>query len=366
MRKHALVVVAVMSMALVEPQAAQAQFSPHGVLGAVTSPLRHLLGRLPIPHRSRHRLPEHSAANVPPANAAPTGDTRLDRLGPTAWPSAYKDVMGYLFWPNDYSRQVKNRGFDVIVETIAGPLKAPVAATHPVSTTGAAAEDSANDCNAAAPEIGNWPEAQIEKTTQLSNVQQQALDKVQAQFDQSTKPLKIDCRDPGAIAPPDRLQALIQGLWSVRDTGLALHEVLRGFDDTLSGSEHNAFATDQHGNPPPTAGNASDAANKIMQACAEQNVGEAERMIKRLEQRARPTKEQSASFDNLHKVSTNMAKMLAGSCAQPVPNDPLARLDATGEQLTTMNYAATAMQIAFDDFYGKLDDQQKTRLESSR
>jgi hypothetical protein len=31
-----------------------------------------------------------------------------------------------------------------------------------------------------------------------------------------------------------------------------------------------------------------------------------------------------------------------------------------------MNYAATAVQIAFDDFYGKLDDQQKARLENSR
>jgi len=368
MRRRVLVVAAFMSIGLMQPQAAQAQFSPQGLLGAMTSPLRHLLHRLPVPHRHSPRASERAATNVPPAGAttAPAAGTRLDRLGPAAWQSAYKDVVGYLFWPNDYARPIKNRGFDVIAQTIAGPFKAPVVAARASSTTGAAAQDSTDDCNAAVPATDSWPEAQVKKTTQLSNVQQQALDKVQAQLDQSIKALKIDCRDPAENAPSDRLQALIGGLWSVRDTGVALHDALRGFDDTLSGNEHNAFAANQNVKPPPAAGNAADAANKAMQACAEQNVGEAERMIKQLEQRTRPTGEQSASLDSLHKVSTNMAKMLAGSCAQPVPNDPLTRLDAVDEQLTTMNYAATAVQIAFDDFYDKLDDQQKARLAGGR
>jgi LTXXQ motif family protein len=88
-------------------------------------------------------------------------------------------------------------------------------------------------------------------------------------------------------------------------------------------------------------------------------------MIMQIEQRVRSSKDQGASLNNLRKVSANMAKLLTGSCAQPIPADPLARLDAADEQLTTMNYAATTVQIAFDDFYGWLDDQQKARLNSA-
>jgi hypothetical protein len=59
-----------------------------------------------------------------------------------------------------------------------------------------------------------------------------------------------------------------------------------------------------------------------------------------------------------------MAKLLIASCAQPVPADPMARLDSADDQLTAMNYAATTVQVAFDDFYGKLDNEQKARFDS--
>jgi hypothetical protein len=49
-----------------------------------------------------------------------------------------------------------------------------------------------------------------------------------------------------------------------------------------------------------------------------------------------------------------MAKLLIASCAQPILADPMARLDAANDQLTAINYAATTVQIAFDDFYLKL------------
>ncbi len=56
--------------------------------------------------------------------------------------------------------------------------------------------------------------------------------------------------------------------------------------------------------------------------------------------------------------------MLMGSCAQPIPADPVARLDAAGDQLTAMNYAATTVQIAFNDFDSKLDNAQKARFDA--
>jgi hypothetical protein len=42
----------------------------------------------------------------------------------------------------------------------------------------------------------------------------------------------------------------------------------------------------------------------------------------------------------------------------------MARLDNANDQLTAMNYAATTVQIAFDDFYLKLSNDQKSRFYS--
>jgi hypothetical protein len=64
----------------------------------------------------------------------------------------------------------------------------------------------------------------------------------------------------------------------------------------------------------------------------------------------------------LHKTSTEMAKLLAVSCTQPVPADPLARLDDAESQLTRMNYAATSMEIAVNGFYAQLGEQQKAKF----
>ena len=70
------------------------------------------------------------------------------------------------------------------------------------------------------------------------------------------------------------------------------------------------------------------------------------------------------SFVNLHKASDDMAKLMIASCAQPVLSGPVARLDAADDQLTTMNYAATTLQIALNDFYAKLDNAQRGRFDT--
>jgi len=108
----------------------------------------------------------------------------------------------------------------------------------------------------------------------------------------------------------------------------------------------------------------SPAMNKQYQACATQNAEKAERLVKEIEMRVRPNKEQAASFENFHKVSSEMAKLLIASCAQPIPADPMARLDNANDQLTAINYAATTVQIAFNDFYARLDSAQKARFDA--
>jgi hypothetical protein len=258
---------------------------------------------------------------------------------------------------------LRGHGFGVIADTITGHFvlrkSVPTAAT-----TGSAVKNDAGDagsCHSTSTQ-NNWPAARVEQLMQLKNAQHDALDKLQAAVNHSTR--TVDCLD-AATAPPDRLRTLVQALWTVRDAGISIRTPLMTFLDTLDSAQKAQFVSQQPQSNSRDAKNAKSGMNKQYQACAGPNVEAAERMIKEIEQRVRPDKQQATRLENLHKVSSDMAKMLMASCAQAVPADPLARLDSAGDQLTAMNYAATSVQIAFDDFYGKLDNGQKARLDAN-
>jgi hypothetical protein len=239
-----------------------------------------------------------------------------------------------------------------------------------VATTGAARSDSGNDvsadqCNDASSADDRWPASRIEQLLQLSGAQHATLDKMQLAANDAVKTIKSNCRQLGDLSPPDRLRALVQALWVVRDGNMALRAPLKDFYESLTSAQKNSFAVQQPQNTPPPGDKTQGDANKQYQACAAQNLGSAERLVKEIEMKVKPDKTQAASLENLHKVSSDMAKLLIASCAQPIPADPLGRLDSASDQITAMNYAASNVQIALDDLYGRLSQTQKARFEAT-
>jgi len=351
------------------PDVGYAQLSPQGVIGGITRPFRQILGHYPRARHHRTGAARAAAAraaapgqpNEVPANTGP----RLGVVGPPAWPNAYEDLVGFTFWPDDYAPRLRGRGFDVIADTITGRFDLPRPAR--TATTGAAVRsDADNDpsvdrCGDASNSESNWPAARIEQMLQLSEAQHAALDKLQSAAVRSVKNIKADCRAPGALAPLDRLRTLVQTLWTVRDAGISMREPLKNFYDTLTTEQKNSFASLQpQSNLPPDP----KTMNKLYQACASQNLEKSERLIKTIEMRLRPDKGQSQSLENFGKASANMAKLMIASCAQPIPADPMARLDSANDQLTAINYAASTVQIAFGDFFSRLNNDQKARFDS--
>src|SRR6185437_14658180 len=142
------------------------------------------------------------------------------RAGPAAWVTAYEEVLGFAFWPDDYGAQFRSHGFDVVVDAITGRfdrMRAPR-----VATTGAAKNDtgsdvSADQCNDTSSTDDKWPASRIEQLLQLSDAQHATLDKVQLAANDAVKTIKSNCRQLGDLSPPDRLRALVQALWIVRD-----------------------------------------------------------------------------------------------------------------------------------------------------
>ena len=378
MRGHSLIFVAIFSSTLVLPEVAQAQFSPGGIINGITRPFRQALrhfGHYPL-HR-HHRAPaaaQRIPRATPPAKAAlPSNISRLGWVGPAAWPTAYEDVLGFTFAPNDYAIQLRERGFDVIANTITGRFDVSRVPTR-AATTGTAVRDAADDrhddaCRNRAPAQDDWPAARIQQVTKLSDEQRQALEKVQNTVDDSVKSIRANCRDSAALTAPNRLNALVRAIWTVRDAGISVRAPVRSFYDSLTPEQQASFVIKQPQSPanvdtkPPQ--DQQQQQQQQYQACAPQNVGAAERMIKEIEQRVRPNKDQTASLETLHKTATDMAKLVMASCMQPLPTDPVTRLEAADSQLIALNYAATTMQIAFNDFYSRLDDGQKKRLDAT-
>lgn len=356
---------------------AQAQLSPQGIIGGVTRPLRQMLGHFGhFPRSYRHR-PSSGARTAAPA-AAPAAaladrgapgsvKSRLGRAGPAAWVTAYEEVLGFAFWPDDYGAQFRSRGFDVIADTITGRSERMGVPTR-VATTGTARNDgndvSADQCNDASSADDKWPASRIEQLLQLSDGQHATLDKVQLAANDAVKTIKSNCRQTGELSPPDRLRALVQALWVVRDGDIAMRAPLKNFYESLTSAQKSSFAVQKPQNVL-APDDKTQGENKQYQACAAQNIGSAERLVKEIEMKVRPDKTQTASLENLHKISSDMAKLLIASCAQPIPADPLARLDSASDQITAMNYAASNVQIALDDFYGRLSQTQKARFEAT-
>jgi len=371
MCRRTIIFVAILTAGISPFDVANAQLSPQGILGGIARPFRQVLGHFghyPRFHRHRRASTEARAATASPSEPSSMTVSRLGFAGVPAWPTAYEDVVGFTFWPDDYASRLRGRGFDVIADTITGRADVSRASAR-TATTGAAVTDAANilgNCSAGASNSReNWPATRFEQILQLSDAQHDALDKLQSAVTQSLNDIRADCPS-NALTPPDRMRTLVQTLWTVRDAAISGRAPVKSFYDTLTNEQKSGFTGQQPANNPPPDPKTTDdtGINRQYQACAAQNAEKAERLIKEIEMRTRPNKGQAASLENLHKVSADMAKLMIASCAQPIPADPMARLDAASDQLTTLNYAATTVQIAFDDFYSRLSNNQKARFES--
>ena len=358
---------------------AQAQFSPEALIGRVARPFRSMLGRLGhFPYAVR-RHPTRPAATGGAAgtSAATSGihsQPQLATTGPFAWPTAYEDVIGYTFWPNDYAGKVRGQGFNIIAAPLSPSSKRPAIARASMTNVESDADDVTlpSACGGEQSAQITWPTAQIEQATQLNDAQRDALSKFQTALTDSVKTMLAGCRDITALSPTARLDATVQSIWAVRDAGIYVRTSLKAFYGSLTDEQKAKFEWKQplqdEANPSTPADQndkpQDSAMAKQYQTCAAPSLEASERLMKRIEQQVRPRKEQSAAIEALRKTSSETAKMLTATCAQPIPANPLARLDAANDQLSTMSYAATSIEMTLLGFYAQLDKGQQKKFDT--
>ncbi|MEI9805150.1 MAG: hypothetical protein WDN48_12725 [Pseudolabrys sp.] len=195
MRGRIIVLSASLFVLAFPPAPAHAQLD--GLIGAVTAPMRHLLGRLGhLPRGSRSRSRERS----PQDTAGKADQVHIAEIGPSAWPTAFEDTLGYTLWPGTYAEEVRGRGFDIIADTIMVPQRS--APTARATTTGTASDgdgdgDAAKACAAQA-------EAQVDWPIRRSNTQSSSMTRSATSSARSKPRWRIRSRPPRpvAAAPP--------------------------------------------------------------------------------------------------------------------------------------------------------------------
>jgi hypothetical protein len=229
-----------------------------------------------------------------------------------------------------------------------------------VATTGSAPVEQSCDTSQAS---DDWPVMRIGQIVQLNEAQHAALEKLKSAIAQSIKTIKSGCRDTTSMSPAGRLDVMVQQLWAVRDAGIFIRAPLKDFYDSLTDVQKASFAMKpQEANADSKA--AQDAMGRQYQACAAPGLQAAEMLTRQIEQKVRPNKDQAVAMEALHQATSDMAKLLSASCAQSIPADPVARLDAANNQLTSINYAAMSVEGALNGLCAQLDNEQKARLNS--
>jgi hypothetical protein len=292
----------------------------------------------------------------------------LGAVGPLTWPTAYEDVIGFALWPKRYGERLRSHGIGDVLGAIFMPT-GPWAANARVN--GPRSADARSDAAANGPSgcpgqaSADWPTSEIERSMSLTSEQRAALDEFRAAIGEAVEAIKITCRDAADLTPVDRIRAMQDALWAVRDAAILIRAPLAKFYDALTDDQKKPFVI-ADSTPDPRSGLAASRGagrNEIARMCGMPKP--AESPIRQIERELRPTKAQRASFDELQKKTSEMGQFLLASCLQPISATPTARLDAAADRLTAVIFAANHVGLALNDFYHQLSEQQQAKFKAS-
>src|SRR5262245_61810449 len=381
MRYVTLLVVTALAVLLAASSAADARkkHRPSGLISVITSPLRMLAHRAAAPRTYRQRGSRASTARsrsqeragvvaATPAAATPaTPPTPAALAAAPAGFNAYEDILGYALWPNDYANRFWTRGYGDIMRSVILPAATVAAADDDSAkerrdrrTVGARTSDADRDvtsavsatgmCSAKAKEQASTPIDRIEQTVELTDAQRLKLQALRTAVSNAVERGMAACRETPPRTPADRLKAMTDGLWAMRDADILFRTPLDNFYRSLTDWQQTQLAP-----------SASDAAAAATEACGRASNA---MPIDEIAQAVQPTREQSQGLDMLQGISADLSKYLASACPQATPSTPVGRLDAAGNRVAAMLYAAMNLDPVLSGFYFQLNDEQKQKFDS--
>jgi hypothetical protein len=302
-------------------------------------------------------------------------------VGPVFWPFAYYDFYDYAMWGYGYDGPFWDYGYGDIYAGIFSPYgyddlsgywpqgsdqRGGGRRVSAQQTTGAqttAADQLAQMCGDDSRDIAGLPIDQIQKTIQPNDAQRAALDDLANASVKAAQDIKAACPTIIALTAPARLAAMQTRIEAMISAVETVRPPLQKFYDLLTDEQKtrlNALGEDQR---------RADAAKSKAGSFAENCTAAAQPGVTgwpsaEIDAKVHPTEAQRASLVALQDATAKAADMLKASCQTSEAITPPARLEAVGKRLDAMLQAVKNVRTALDDFYGKLDDEQKAQFEA--
>jgi hypothetical protein len=246
---------------------------------------------------------------------------------PTASPSVYEDLLGYVLWPGDYADRLWTHGYGDIMNTLLAPAA--------VSADQAASMVQDGMCSAQASELANQLIARTSELIGPAPDQKAALDELGSALGEA-----ID-RGRAAVCAGtgDPLKRMEDGLWIMWDATLLMRAPLEKFYDTLSDAQKAKLI------------GGTAASQALERACASQS-GSGDRIEQVLLARAQGADpQQRFMIETLRRQSAQLIKFLAISCPRETKPIPMDRLEAAGDRMNALLYVAMSMSPALAELH---------------
>jgi hypothetical protein len=281
--------------------------------------------------------------------------------GPLFWPYVYTDLFYYPFWPDSYDDAYWPHVYDDFLDGVYWAAGNPYSAYRYAAPTAASvmrqAGGGATACGSDSG-ITAWPFAQIASAVMPTAEQQALLDELKAAAAQAADSLKASCPQAAMLTPTGRLAAMLARLEITLNASRTVHEPLMKFYESLTDEQKARF----NGLGPNAGPKAGTAGLSGADACTGQKPGLAGQSIEAIEDAVRPAEAQAESLARLRSANEQAVAILQAACPDDVPQTPVGRLEAIEKRLDAMIRAAKVIQPALQDFYGSLNDDQKSRF----
>jgi hypothetical protein len=371
MRAWTIPILGVVALSLAAPPIADARprFGPAVLLGAVAAPLGMFGGG------SRYSARHHRRSAARANDQRGDSDLRVERrpaagafgaaAAPVFWPDASADLADYLLFPKGRDERFWAYGYGAIVgAAFAGSLAdearvlrgrrlaagdETVLPREPDASIGRC-DRNAMDADARI--------ARIEQAIAPTSSQRDILEQFRTALAAAAERINSSC--PAAIPATlaQRLKAVQDRIWAMRDGLLTIRLPLETFYGSLSGEQHWRLQREQ----PDAREGAPKAADASAPMCSVPAAASVEALMRAMARAVRLAPEQRASFEPLRLRSLAMAQLIADSCpTYPLLGD-MDRLAAASDRLDVMLFAVMSMSQALQDFYDSLDDRQKRAL----
>jgi len=369
-----LVLISAFVAALAAPAPAEAQ-SPRRLLGPLAAPFGMMLRALPRVHRPRayrapraiHRRPRIDRQMPAVARPAPNAQRQFAQtpigFWPIAAPGAFEDMLGYALWPGEYGRQFWSHGPRDILQAMTAPRAAFASAggleLPRLVGSAHASGDERSICIARVKEQAVKPLDRIAQAISLTPHQQQKLDNLRSTVRAAIEAETAACRSDIPATQPERLRAMIDGLWAMRYAEFRIRPALEEFHAALSDAQRVQLAEG-----PTTVGSTAESVPGTPAAVCRAAVAAEANPFEPIARALRPTDEQRKSLQALYGASMDMAQFLTRTCPAETPSTPMTRLDAAGDRLMALLHAAMNIEPMLEAFYARLNDSQRRRFNS--